>query len=103
MSSHTLLSFRIIVFLGICGNIYRGVSNIQNGMDRTTGDYMGMLATVINGLALQSALEKINIKTRLMSAVKIDLLIALFLAFKFQSKVHKVVGTKLVLLKFKVK
>lgn len=52
------------------GNIFRG--NDENVIDRVQGDYMGMLATVINGLALQSGLEKINIQTRLMSAVKID-------------------------------
>ena len=42
------------------------------GMDRVQGDYMGMLATVINGLALQSSLENIDVKTRLMSAIKMD-------------------------------
>ena len=52
------------------GNIFRGSD--ENVIDRVQGDYMGMLATVINGLALQSGLEKINIQTRLMSAVKID-------------------------------
>ena len=52
------------------GNIYRGSTN--NNIDRVQGDHMGMLATVINGLAIQSSLEKIGIKTRLMSAVKID-------------------------------
>ncbi len=52
------------------GNIYRGSAN--NNIDRVQGDHMGMLATVINGLAIQSSLEKIGIKTRLMSAVKID-------------------------------
>ena len=52
------------------GNIFRGSTG--GVTDRVQGDHMGMLATVINGLALQSALEKINIKTRLMSAVKID-------------------------------
>ncbi len=54
------------------GNIFRGVSGASKGMDRVTGDHMGMLATVINGLALQSALEDAGIQTRLQSAVKIN-------------------------------
>ena len=54
------------------GNIFRGTDVNSQVIERVQGDHMGMLATVINGLALQSALEKINIKTRLMSAVKID-------------------------------
>ena len=54
------------------GNIFRGVSGASKGMDRVTGDHMGMLATVINGLALQSALEDAEIQTRLQSAVKIN-------------------------------
>lgn len=54
------------------GNIFRGVSGASKGMDRVTGDHMGMLATVINGLALQSAMEDTGIPTRLQSAVKIN-------------------------------
>lgn len=54
------------------GNIFRGVSGASKGMDRVTGDHMGMLATVINGLALQSALEDAEVQTRLQSAVKIN-------------------------------
>ncbi len=54
------------------GNIFRGVAGAINGMDRVQGDHMGMLATVINGLALQSALEDANVPTRLQSAIKID-------------------------------
>ena len=54
------------------GNIFRGVAGASKGMDRVQGDHMGMLATVINGLALQSALEDANIPTRLQSAVKIN-------------------------------
>jgi uridylate kinase len=54
------------------GNIYRGLSGESNGMDRVQGDHMGMLATVINGLALQSALEHIGMQTRLQSAIKIN-------------------------------
>ncbi len=54
------------------GNIYRGIAGASNGMDRVQGDHMGMLATVINGLALQSALEDIGVQTRLQSAIKIN-------------------------------
>jgi uridylate kinase len=54
------------------GNIFRGVQGVGSGMDRTTSDHMGMLATVINGLALQDALEKHEIPTRLQSAIKME-------------------------------
>jgi len=54
------------------GNIFRGLAGASNGMDRVQGDYMGMLATVINGLALQSALENENVPTRLQTAIKIN-------------------------------
>ena len=54
------------------GNIFRGVSGASQGMDRVQGDHMGMLATVINGLALQSALENEGIKTRLVSAIEMN-------------------------------
>jgi uridylate kinase len=52
------------------GNIFRGVAGTARGMDRATGDYMGMLATVINGLALQDALEQHGVNTRVMSAIE---------------------------------
>lgn len=54
------------------GNIFRGVAGASNGIDRVQGDYMGMLATAINGLALQSAIEAIGIKTRLLTAIKME-------------------------------
>ena len=54
------------------GNIFRGVAGASKGMDRVQGDHMGMLATVINGLALQSALEDHDVQTRLQSAIKIN-------------------------------
>jgi uridylate kinase len=54
------------------GNIYRGLAGESNGMDRVQGDHMGMLATIINGLALQSALEDKGVHTRLQSAIKIN-------------------------------
>ena len=54
------------------GNIYRGIAGVSNGMDRVQGDHMGMLATVINGLALQSALEDTGVETRLQTAIRIN-------------------------------
>ena len=54
------------------GNIFRGLSGANNGIDRVQGDYMGMLATVINGLALQSSLEKIGLQTRLQTAINME-------------------------------
>ncbi|MFK5959467.1 MAG: UMP kinase [Lutibacter sp.] len=54
------------------GNIFRGVAGASNGIDRVQGDYMGMLATIINGLALQSAIEDAGIKTRLLTAIKME-------------------------------
>jgi uridylate kinase len=54
------------------GNIYRGLAEAARGMDRATGDYMGMLATVMNALALQDALEKEDVQTRVQSAITIS-------------------------------
>lgn len=54
------------------GNIFRGVAGASNGIDRVQGDYMGMLATAINGLALQSAIETAGVKTRLLTAIKME-------------------------------
>jgi uridylate kinase len=54
------------------GNIYRGLAEAARGMDRATGDYMGMLATVLNALALQDALEKEDVATRVQSAITIS-------------------------------
>lgn len=54
------------------GNIFRGIQAAEGGMDRVQGDYMGMLATVINSMALQSALESIGVQTRLLSAIKME-------------------------------
>src|SRR5690554_1518854 len=54
------------------GNIYRGMNEAETGIERAHGDYMGMLATVINGMALQAALERIGVKTRLQSAIEMD-------------------------------
>ncbi len=54
------------------GNIFRGISGETRGIARTTGDYMGMMATIINGLALQSALEKAGLSTRVMTSIKMS-------------------------------
>jgi len=61
---------QIAIVLG-GGNIFRGLKGLTSGVDRVTGDYMGMLATVINGLALQDMLEKFGVSTRLMSSIPI--------------------------------
>lgn len=54
------------------GNIYRGMNESETGIERAQGDYMGMLATVINGMAIQAMLEKLGVYTRLMSALKME-------------------------------
>jgi uridylate kinase len=71
IKSVTELGLEVAVVIG-GGNIFRGVSAASNGIDRVHGDYMGMLATVINGMALQSALEEENVQTRLQTAIKIE-------------------------------
>mgnify|MGYP003323080424 FL=1 len=65
------LGIEVAIVIG-GGNIFRGISGASNGIDRVQADYMGMLATVINGLALQSSLEEINVETRLQTAIKIE-------------------------------
>ena len=67
----TSLGIEVAIVIG-GGNIFRGISAANNGMDRVQADYMGMLATVINGLALQSALEETEVQTRLQTAIKIE-------------------------------
>ncbi len=54
------------------GNIFRGLAGAAEGFDRSTADYMGMLATVINALAMQNALDKLNVQTRVLSAIRMD-------------------------------
>jgi uridylate kinase len=71
IKSVTELGLEVAIVIG-GGNIFRGVSAASNGIDRVQGDYMGMLATVINGMALQSALEEENVQTRLQTAIKIE-------------------------------
>jgi uridylate kinase len=77
--SHYAEDIKLIVELGVQvaiviggGNIYRGMNEAETGIERAHGDYMGMLATVINGMALQAALEKIGVYTRLQSAIKME-------------------------------
>ena len=66
-----LKNVQICVVIG-GGNIFRGLEASSKGMERANADYMGMLATVLNGLALQNALEQINVQTRVMSALPIQ-------------------------------
>lgn len=79
MLSHYAQEIKAITELGVQvavviggGNIYRGMNEAETGIERAHGDYMGMLATVINGMALQAALEKAGVKTRLQSAIEMD-------------------------------
>jgi uridylate kinase len=79
MLSHYAEDIKSVIELGVeiavvigGGNIYRGMNEAETGIERAHGDYMGMLATVINGMALQASLEKIGIKTRLQSAIEMD-------------------------------
>lgn len=65
------LGMEVCVVVG-AGNIFRGVSGAADGMDRTTADYMGMLGIVINALALQNALENMDVDTRVQSAIRMD-------------------------------
>jgi len=65
--SHLDVSIAIVIG---GGNIFRGISGVAEGMDRATGDYMGMLATVLNALALQSALENLHVTTRVLTALE---------------------------------
>ena len=67
----TDLGVQVAVVIG-GGNIYRGMNEAETGIERAQGDYMGMLATVINGMALQASLEKVGVKTRLQSAIKME-------------------------------
>ncbi len=71
------------------GNIFRGISGASKGIDRVQADYMGMLATVINGLALQSALENNNVPTRLQTAIKIEAIAEPFIKRKATRHLEK--------------
>ncbi len=65
------LGVQVCIVIG-GGNIFRGLQGSKRGVDRTTGDYMGMLATVINGLALMDCLENLGVKTRVQSAIPMN-------------------------------
>ncbi len=67
----TEIGVQVAIVIG-GGNIYRGMNEAETGIERAQGDYMGMLATVINGMALQAALEKEGVNTRLQSAIKME-------------------------------
>ncbi len=67
----TNIGVQVAVVIG-GGNIYRGMNEAETGIERAQGDYMGMLATVINGMALQAALDKAGVSTRLQSAIKME-------------------------------
>src|SRR4026209_1998672 len=71
IKSVTELGVQVAIVIG-GGNIYRGMNEAETGIERAHGDYMGMLATVINGMALQAGLEKIGAFTRLLSAIKME-------------------------------
>ena len=64
------LGVKVSIVIG-GGNIWRGITSANKGMDRSTADYMGMLATIINGLALQAALEKVGVDTRVQTAIEV--------------------------------
>src|ERR1700755_1702773 len=65
------LGVQVAIVIG-GGNIYRGMNEAETGIERAHGDYMGMLATVINGMALQASLERVGVYTRLQSAIKME-------------------------------
>src|ERR1700744_294684 len=67
----TQLGVQVAIVIG-GGNIYRGMNEAETGIERAHGDYMGMLATVINGMAMQAGLEKTGVYTRLQSAIKME-------------------------------
>jgi uridylate kinase len=67
----TEMGVQVAIVIG-GGNIYRGMNEAETGIERAQGDYMGMLATVINGMALQAGLEKAGVYTRLQSAIKME-------------------------------
>ncbi|ANH79689.1 UMP kinase [Niabella ginsenosidivorans] len=71
IKSVTDLGIEVALVIG-GGNIYRGMNEAETGIERAHGDYMGMLATVINGMALQAGLEKVGLFTRLQSAIKME-------------------------------
>src|ERR1700747_1587106 len=82
------LGVQVVVVVG-GGNIFRGLSGSERGIERATGDYMGMLATVINALALQDALEKIGVATRVQSAISMAQVAEPFIRRRAQRHLEK--------------
>lgn len=82
------LGIQIAIVVG-AGNIFRGIEGSPRGIDRTTGDYMGMLGTTINALALQSMLEKNNIDTRVQSAIAINQVVEPYIRRKAMRHLQK--------------
>ena len=75
------LGVQVVVVIG-GGNIFRGLAGSERGIERATGDYMGMLATVINSLALQDALEKVGVATRVQSAITMSQVAEAFIRWR---------------------
>src|SRR2546425_12130348 len=82
------LEVQVVVVVG-GGNIFRGLSGSERGIERATGDYMGMLATIINALALQDALEKIGVATRVQSAISMSQVAEPFIRRRAQRHLEK--------------
>jgi uridylate kinase len=84
----TELGIEVAVVIG-GGNIFRGMSGEEQGIDRVTGDHMGMLATVINALALQNTIEKLGVQTRVMTGLEIPKVAEPFIKRKAQRHLEK--------------
>jgi uridylate kinase len=82
------LGVEICIVIG-GGNIFRGLNGAKRGVDRTTGDYMGMLATVINGCALMDCLEKMGVRTRVQSAIPMNQIAEPFILRRAQRHLEK--------------
>mgnify|MGYP000568718011 CR=1 FL=1 len=82
------LGVEVAVVIG-GGNIFRGLQAEDSGIERVQGDYMGMLATIINGMALQSALESIDIETRLLTAIRMEQVAEPYIRRKAMSHLNK--------------
>lgn len=82
------LGVQVAVVIG-GGNIFRGIAGSKNGIERATADYMGMLATVMNGMALQDALEKVDVPTRLQSALVMPAVAEFYLRRKAMRHMEK--------------
>jgi len=83
-----VLGVEVCIVIG-GGNIFRGLNGVQRGVDRTTGDYMGMLATVINGMALMDCLEKMDVRTRVQSAIPMEQIAEPFILRRAQRHIEK--------------